>query len=271
LPGEARAGASRKILVAEDNPVNQVVAARLLERRGHRVTVAANGREAVAAVERERFDLVLMDVQMPEMDGFEATHRIRRPESAVLSHDIPVVAMTAHAMAGDRESCLEAGMDDYVSKPIDPRVLAEVIARWLSATPTSRPRPTPIRPVAAEPPADQTDVPTYDHDGVLERLMGDESLVREVISMFLEDTPRQMDALARALQAGDATAVRRLAHTVKGAAGNVGAQVVQAAALRLEQASESGDMKETGAARTALEQAMLEFSRLVLVDGGMAP
>ena len=262
---------SARILLAEDNLTNQKVALKLMEKMGYHADVVGNGREALEALAARPYDLVLMDVQMPEMDGFEATHRIRRPESAVLSHDIPVVAMTAHAMAGDRESCLEAGMDDYVSKPIDPRVLAEVIARWLSATPTSRPRPTPIRPVAAEPPAEQTDVPTYDHDGVLERLMGDESLVREVISMFLEDTPRQMDALARALQAGDATAVRRLAHTVKGAAGNVGAQVVQAAALRLEQASESGDMKETGAARTALEQAMLEFSRLFLVDGGMAP
>ena len=117
LPGEGRAAASRKILVAEDNPVNQVVAARLLERRGHRVTVAANGREAVAAVERERFDLVLMDVQMPEMDGFEATAEIRQAETGTGRH-LPIFAMTARAMKGDEERCRMAGMDGYLPKPI---------------------------------------------------------------------------------------------------------------------------------------------------------
>jgi CheY-like chemotaxis protein len=116
-PGGERAGASRKILVAEDNPVNQVVAARLLERRGHRVTVAADGREAVAAVERERFDLVLMDVQMPEMDGFEATAAIRQAEAGTGRH-LPIFAMTARAMKGDAEHCRLAGMDGYLPKPI---------------------------------------------------------------------------------------------------------------------------------------------------------
>jgi CheY-like chemotaxis protein len=117
LPGEGRAGASRKILVAEDNPVNQVVAVRLLERRGHQVTVAATGREAVAAVERERFDLVLMDVQMPEMDGFEATATIRQAEAGTGGH-LPIFAMTARAMKGDEERCRLAGMDGYLPKPI---------------------------------------------------------------------------------------------------------------------------------------------------------
>jgi CheY-like chemotaxis protein len=117
LPGEGRAGASRKILLAEDNPVNQVVAAGLLERRGHEVTVVANGREAVAAVERERFDLVLMDVQMPEMDGFEATGIIRQAEVGTGRH-VPIVAMTARAMKGDAERCRLAGMDAYLPKPI---------------------------------------------------------------------------------------------------------------------------------------------------------
>jgi signal transduction histidine kinase/ligand-binding sensor domain-containing protein len=117
LPGEERAGVSRKILVAEDNPVNQIVAVRLLERRGHVVTVAANGREAVAAVERERFDLVLMDVQMPEMDGFEATAMIRQAETGTGRH-LPIIAMTARAMKGDDERCRLAGMDGYLPKPI---------------------------------------------------------------------------------------------------------------------------------------------------------
>jgi two-component system, sensor histidine kinase and response regulator len=117
LRGERRTGASRRILVAEDNPVNQVVAVHLLERRGHRVTLAANGREAVAAVERESFDLVLMDVQMPEMDGFEATGLIRRAETGTGRH-LPIFAMTARAMKGDEERCRLAGMDGYLPKPI---------------------------------------------------------------------------------------------------------------------------------------------------------
>jgi signal transduction histidine kinase/DNA-binding response OmpR family regulator/streptogramin lyase len=117
LPGEARSAASRKILVAEDNPVNQVVAARLLERRGHEVTVVANGREAVAAVERENFDLVLMDVQMPEMDGFEATAAIRQAETGTGRH-LAIFALTARTMKGDAERCRLAGMDGYLPKPI---------------------------------------------------------------------------------------------------------------------------------------------------------
>ncbi len=125
-PGEPRAAASRKILVAEDNPVNQMVAARLLERRGHRVTLAANGREAVAAVGRERFDLVLMDVQMPEMDGFEATAAIRHAETGTGRH-LPIFALTARAMKGDAEHCRLAGMDGYLPKPVSTADLYAIV------------------------------------------------------------------------------------------------------------------------------------------------
>ena len=117
---------SARILLAEDNLTNQKVALKMLEKLGYHADVVGNGRDALKALATRPYDLVLMDVQMPDMDGFEATHRIRHPESDVLSHEIPVVAMTAHTMAGDRESCLGAGMDDYISKPIDPRILAEV-------------------------------------------------------------------------------------------------------------------------------------------------
>jgi CheY-like chemotaxis protein len=117
------------ILLAEDNVVNQRVAARILEKRGHVVQVVNNGREVIEALGCERFDLVLMDVQMPEMDGFEATAAIRQREQDTGKH-IPIIAMTAHAMKGDRERCLEAGMDDYVSKPVDPKSLLAVLQRW---------------------------------------------------------------------------------------------------------------------------------------------
>jgi CheY-like chemotaxis protein len=126
LPDDPCAGASRRILLAEDNPINQVVAMRMVEKRGHRVTVAANGREAVVAVGREPFDLVLMDVQMPEMDGFEATARIREAEEGTGRH-LPIFAMTAHAMKGDAERCRAAGMDGYLPKPIRPADLYALI------------------------------------------------------------------------------------------------------------------------------------------------
>ena len=118
-----------RVLVAEDNAVNQKLIVRLLEKRGHRVTVAGNGREAVDAAARASFDLVLMDMQMPEMDGFEATAMIRVGERRSGAH-LPIVALTAHAMKGDREKCLAAGMDDYLSKPIQPGELEEVLARF---------------------------------------------------------------------------------------------------------------------------------------------
>jgi CheY-like chemotaxis protein len=118
-----------RVLVAEDNPVNQVLAARLLEKRGHKVTVAGNGKEALAALEKNTFDLVLMDVQMPEMDGFEATGIIRQKEKTSGNH-LAVIAVTAHAMVGDKERCLAAGMDDYITKPIRPQELTELLARF---------------------------------------------------------------------------------------------------------------------------------------------
>jgi CheY-like chemotaxis protein len=126
-----------RILLAEDNTVNQVLAVRLLEKRGHKVTVAANGKEALAAIEKDSFDLVFMDVQMPEMDGFEATERIRANEKASGNH-LPVIAMTAHAMAGDRERCIQAGMDDYLTKPIRSQELDDVLKRCFPMTPADK-------------------------------------------------------------------------------------------------------------------------------------
>ena len=129
-----------RILLAEDNIVNQRVAARLLEKRGHSVVIVGTGREALSALRNENFDLVLMDIQMPEMDGFEATRAIREEESGTNRH-IPIIAMTAHAMTGDRDLCLAAGMDDYISKPIRPSDLINLLKRT-SATPANPATPT---------------------------------------------------------------------------------------------------------------------------------
>jgi CheY-like chemotaxis protein len=132
-PSEANAVGCR-ILLAEDNHINQKVALGILRKLGHHADAVSNGLEALKALEALPYDLVLMDVQMPEMDGIEATRRIRMPSSKVLDRNIPIIAMTAHAMAGDREHCLSCGMDDYVSKPVSSRTLTEALARWLPIT-----------------------------------------------------------------------------------------------------------------------------------------
>ncbi len=208
-----------KLLLAEDNAVNQKLVVRLLEKRGHQVTIAGNGREALAALERDRYDLVLMDVQMPELSGFEATAEIRRRERGTGQH-VPIVAMTAHAMKGDRERCLEAGMDGYVAKPIQARELFEVVER---AVPTERVATT----TTAAP--NGLDLAT-----ALEKLAGDRELLRELVGLFLNEWPRWRDEIERALADSDGEQLKRLGHTVKGAMGQFGVSAAFQAALRVE-------------------------------------
>jgi CheY-like chemotaxis protein len=188
-----------RVLVAEDNVVNQRVASGLLRRRGHDVTVVGDGRAAITAVFDENFDVVLMDVQMPEMDGFEATAEIRAREKSTGGH-IRIIAMTAHAMAGDRDRCLRAGMDGYLSKPLDPQLLRAVVEE--------EPGAVSMRPV-------------FERETALERVGGDTHLLSEVIQLFLADCPLRLAALKMALDARDAEAIAREAHQLKGAAGNL--------------------------------------------------
>ena len=208
-----------KILLAEDNAVNQKLVVRLLEKRGHHVTIAGNGREALAALERDRYDLVLMDVQMPELSGFEATAEIRRRERGTGRH-VPIVAMTAHAMKGDRERCLEAGMDGYVAKPVQARELFEAVEK---AFPAER-----AATAAASAPNG------LDLAAALEKLAGDRELLRELVGLFLDEWPRWRDELERALADRDGEQLKRLGHTVKGAMGQFGVNAAFEAALRVE-------------------------------------
>ncbi len=199
-----------RILLAEDNVTNQKVALKTLEKLGYRADAVVDGSEAVKALEKTAYDLVLMDCQMPKMDGFEATEVIRDVKSAVRNHKIPVIAMTAHAMKGDREKCIEAGMDDYLTKPVNPKALAEMIEKWLdgkSAVSQSS------EPADGTTPAENI----FDKAGLIERLMDDEELVKEVIEGFLEDIPHRIAALKEALERGDTPVVQRQAHTIKGA------------------------------------------------------
>jgi CheY-like chemotaxis protein/HPt (histidine-containing phosphotransfer) domain-containing protein len=207
------------VLLAEDNAVNQRLAASLLQRRGHKVTIAANGVAAVAAFERDTFNVVLMDVQMPEMGGFEATAAIRALEEKDGSH-VPIIAMTAHAMKGDRERCLDAGMDEYLTKPLDPRQLCLLVEQM--AEPGEAAAATPI---------DAPSIP----DDVLARVGGDRELLAEISRLFVDDAPRHLQRIRAALDAGDGESLRRAAHGLKGAAANFDAEGVVAAARDLEE------------------------------------
>ena len=216
-PGQKRARKhAPRVLVAEDNEVNQLVATRTFEKLGYQVTLVANGQEAVSAVENGRFDLVAMDVQMPVMDGLAATAAIRKCEQKSGKH-IPIVAMTAHAMKGDRERCLAAGMDGYVSKPIRTRELEEVISQVLGTKPG-----------------------VIDPEALLTGLDGNRSLLRQMARLFLADLPKQLSGIKHAFKTGDREALAKAAHAMKGSVGNFGARKAVEALERIEVRAKSG-------------------------------
>lgn len=221
-----------RILLVEDNFTNQKVAMAILKKLNIQVDVSSNGLEALNALKSIPYDIVLMDCQMPEMDGYEATRNIRGLDSGVLNSKIPVIAMTANAMQGDREKCIEAGMDDYIAKPIDPVKLVKVIEKWFQAP------VVPPEPQNASQHLDP-DRNIFDKTNLLERLMGDEALAVEVIEGFLKDIPSQISDLRSAMESGDLVLVRRKAHTIKGAAANIGAVALQSAACLIEEAAET--------------------------------
>jgi PAS domain S-box-containing protein len=232
----AKAVRSLEVLLAEDNSVNQKLATRIFEKLGHRVTVVDNGRQAVAAARAGRFDLIAMDVQMPEVDGLEATSAIREMEETTGRH-IPIMAMTAHAMKGDRERCLEAGMDFYLSKPIRIAELKESLARLIG---------------------DQ-DEPVIDRQALTAGLGGDLQLIQELAGMFLVDCTQRLAEIKTAIDQKDAVRLSRAAHTLKGSVGNFAARSVVAAAERLEMMGRGQDLKDAGEAFSVLER---EVSRL---------
>jgi signal transduction histidine kinase/CheY-like chemotaxis protein/HPt (histidine-containing phosphotransfer) domain-containing protein len=225
------------ILLAEDNRVNQVVAKRILEKMGHAVSTTSNGSEALSFLAGASFDLVLMDIQMPVMDGFAATKEIRMQEVKTGGH-LPIIALTAHAMKGDRERCLQAGMDGYVSKPITSAELQSAISRVMNWSAVPAPGTPASGAVAASPPP-----ATPDLGQMLERLGGDESLLQEVLGIFLEQTPKLLETLRTALARGDAEAIERTAHSMKGELGYLGAQAVSQKARKLEELGRSRNLE----------------------------
>jgi PAS domain S-box-containing protein len=223
-----------KILLAEDDTTNQKVAKGILEKLGYSLDIVRNGKEAINALKKVPYDLVLMDCQMPEMDGYEATGIIRNPDSGVINNSIPVIAMTAHAMAGDRERSLAAGMDDYVTKPIRMDSMSAVLNKWL--TQYSVIKDTPVEAKEAE--AD----PVFDKDMLMARLGFDDVLADTVINGFLEDMPKQIRKLKRLIDNGKSEEAGYQAHRIKGAAASIEGQALRAVAYEMEKAGKSGDM-----------------------------
>jgi len=221
-----------RVLVAEDNPVNQQLAMRLLQKAGHTVVLASTGKKAIDLYAKQPFDLVLMDVQMPEMGGLEAT-RILRERQAVGESRVPIIAMTAHAIKGDRERCLNAGMDHYVSKPIDPRKLFAAIDEVVLVKQPNTPITT--RNVSAETsPVPHPSERRVDLDRLLQRVEGDRRLMKELIGVFLEDLPKLSSEVNEAVEKRDHRRIERAAHTLKGAVANFGAKRARELALDLE-------------------------------------
>ncbi len=235
------------VLLAEDNLVNQRLAVRLLEKAGHTAVIAGNGREALAALERQRFDVVLMDVEMPEMGGFEATGHIREREKANGGH-VPIVAMTAHALKGDRDRCLAAGMDGYVAKPIHAEDLRRTIEALLP----------PTAPAAEAAPPD--DGEALDEAAALACVGGDRQLLGELIDVFAAQCPRWLAEVREAVARGDSARLRLTAHTIKGAVGNFGAHGAFEEAQRLEGMGRDGELSSAAVAYAALER---HLSRLL--------
>jgi CheY-like chemotaxis protein len=249
-----------RFLLAEDNLVNQKLAVRLLEKQGHRVVVASNGREALAALEGGGFDLVLMDVQMPEMGGLEATEEIRRREQATGRH-IPIIAMTAHAMKGDRERCLEAGMDDYVSKPIQSKLLFDIIESLMP--------PLPASETSAA--ADCSDASPFDYVQALSRVEGDVELLMELVEMFVADSARLLDEIRAAISRHDSQSLERAAHAFKGSVSNFAAAAATGAALKLEQMARSADLSQASVACQQLETEVERLRPALAAIGSNAP
>jgi len=239
-PGER----SLHILLIEDNAVNQVVTRRLLEREGHTVVVADNGVRGLEAVARESFDAILMDVQMPGLDGIETTRAIRSRERGT-HHRTPIVAFTAHALKEDRERCMAAGMDAYLTKPVDTSTMLEALARVAGPAPEPAVAPAAAASTAAGAKTGAASAPEPPQVAALRRIVGgDEKLLREVVRVFLEDTPAKLSALAIALAAQDSSALAMAAHGLKGSAAALGARAATDAAAHLEALARARNLAE---------------------------
>jgi len=248
-----------RVLLVEDNQVNQMVASGILANMGIQIDVAADGLAALNSLNQASADtpylLVLMDCQMPEMDGYEATFAIRNGKAGEYYKSIPIIAMTANAMEGDREKCLEAGMDDYLSKPIDPELLFEKLQQWLPGT-----EEKPVAEKTAEY-TPELELAVWDKEAALKRIMDDEDLLNTIVDVFLDETPTRMEELKQAMESGDCEKTGYQAHTIKGIAGNLSASRLQKQAALMEAAAKEEDIEQISILMPALQQAIEQLKQ----------
>ena len=238
------------VLLAEDNPVNQKVALRMLEKLGYRADVAVNGLEALEALSRGFYEAVLMDVQMPEMDGYATTREIREREEGGSRHT-PIIAMTANAMQGDREKAIEFGMDDYISKPVKLEELGAVLERWISPIEEKANSDTTI--LAQERAEGSVDLSVLFGLRELQE-QGEPDILEELVDLFLEEVPTELGALREAIQRSDAQCVERIAHTLKGSSANMGATRMESICSELEERARSEELADAPAKIAGLEE-----------------
>jgi signal transduction histidine kinase/CheY-like chemotaxis protein len=253
MPAPAPAGAPLRVLLAEDNDVNQRLAMTMLRKRGHQVTVAGDGEEALALLDRGAFDVVLMDVHMPRMGGFEATAAIRQRERETGSH-LPIVALTALAMSGDREQCLNAGMDAYVAKPISAADLFGTLERLFPR------RGGSVAPPAAAENRPRHSAPVIDVGRLETNMEGDAEMMRDIVEAFLRDQPAREREMADALARSDSPALARATHTVKGLLLTLGAAPAADVALRLEILARCGNLGDAPAPLAELRARLAELN-----------
>ncbi|MCK5841957.1 MAG: response regulator, partial [Candidatus Sabulitectum sp.] len=229
-----------RILVVEDNITNQQVAMGILKKTGVRVDAVANGRESVIALEQVPYDLVFMDVQMPVMDGLEATRLIRSTDSKVRNHDVPIIAMTAHAMQGDKDRCLEAGMNDYLSKPISPAPMAKVLKKWLDLDTKAIAGNTVPSP---ENSVEHQAVSVFDAEEFIDRMMNDDDLATLIIQEFKKNSPGLIVTLTDNIKNSNPAEAGHIAHSLKGSGANLSATEFVKTAFAMEQAGKAKNMQ----------------------------
>jgi PAS domain S-box-containing protein len=252
-----------RILLVEDNLTNREVAKGMLKKLGLKADSATNGAEAIKALKANPYDLVLMDIQMPVMDGIEATRQIRNAEAEIpkqdlgaLRNDVTIIAMTAHAMKGDRERFLEAGMNDYLSKPISSKVLADKLEKWLAPGVGYKGKTEETR---IQEQSLSKESPVFDYQVLMERLMDDEDLVRIIMNAFLSDIPQQIVKLKEFIDSENSLGAGRQAHTIKGAAANVEGVSLREVAFEMEKAGKAGELNSVKALFGDLD---FQFNRL---------
>jgi CheY-like chemotaxis protein/HPt (histidine-containing phosphotransfer) domain-containing protein len=287
-----------RVLLAEDNSINQKLAVVLLQKAGYSVDAVENGAQALEKVKANQYSVVLMDVQMPELDGLEATHLIREWEQSTGQH-IPIIAMTAHAMAGDRERCLDAGMDDYVSKPLEPKVLFSALDRWAQAngnisgegaddlqdysssvqlvsmdmddglfgedTPSASRgtgKPAPVLKAFST-----TDSLPVDFDAALFRFSEDRDFMMEMFKEYMDHLPGRLEEFHAALKDGDASRIARLAHNLKGISLNFSASPLANVALALEEIGKREDMADAPALVAQLDAEVQRLEEYISIKG----